>query len=222
MKFQPVLETVFLSLLALPVSFAGARADCPTTLMSCGTPQQYSTPSGSCSGGDGSSASFDAVQGKVSGGCGYTLTYGWGSAQTEDEFQVVGIAPGTPLTLRARLALSGHGCQYASYGHGTAEASLTTPGGMIDQRHLYVSSFGCQGIQDTLLLVIQNNSGDPFRLTYYAAGGGGDYGGGAMDGLLYFEGLPEGASIVSCRGYTQNAPIATQASTWGRLKGLYR
>jgi hypothetical protein len=40
----------------------------------------------------------------------------------------------------------------------------------------------------------------------------------AISGLLGFEGLPPGYTIVSCQGWTEGTPVPARRATWGSLK----
>jgi hypothetical protein len=42
-----------------------------------------------------------------------------------------------------------------------------------------------------------------------------------IEGTFYFDGLPAGASLISCKGFVEEA-VFVRPSTWGYVKALYR
>lgn len=46
--------------------------------------------------------------------------------------------------------------------------------------------------------------------------------GGSAHGRLSFEGLPQGSSITSCKGFRQDQPVPALPLSWGAVKASYR
>jgi len=142
-----------------------------------------------------------------------------------DEFRVVGVSAGTPVALSARLDVEADALDhditpcglrvYAHVRHGTEAASLEVcapPG----SQHLTP--------HESLTLPLLVTAGEPITLEfevqlYVAVGSDGGEGWGS--GRIGFDGLPPGASVVSCNGYDSDTTPASQPS-WGRVKVRYR
>jgi len=200
---------------------------CPTTQLNCGGSIESSAVADSCSYSDcdGSGhASFNAVLGRVAAAAqgGSCSGVGLASVRSEDEFQVGGVAPGTPLTFRAVLTVNEVVCPGTVVGccAGTASAALYGP---VEGDSILVSTHGasCISLPTTVQVSVQANAGDPFRVVAIAQASGNEIASGTIVGTLSFTGLPAGASVTSCRGFSQSA-APTLVATWGKLKSVYR
>lgn len=154
--------------------------------------------------------------------CSLIETHVW----ARDDYDVVGVVPGTPVTFTAELVTDGavftDGCGGSGcsgvYGvtlrHG---ADSTTA---VHAEHLFS---GRAESHDVLPLTISMIAGAPETIEMQLWGRrnpGGNHGEEAH-GVLHFTGLPPGAAVVSCQGYGQGATRA-RGITWGRLKTIYR
>jgi hypothetical protein len=144
---------------------------------------------------------------------------GCSSAMSLDEdFTVNGQPSGTPVDLTAQLVVTrtmqiqgvsnfdltarlSHGSDVASW-HVDTNAALTPP------------------FSTTLSLPLHVVAGTPFRINYFLQSTP-EEAHASLLGSFMFTDLPAGASISSCRGYSQGA-VPTQPSSWGRIKAVYR
>ncbi|HEV8479385.1 MAG TPA: hypothetical protein VGR66_01220 [Candidatus Eisenbacteria bacterium] len=162
--------------------------------------------------------SYDVLSGTLYAELGATFQ-GCSSAMSLDEdFTVNGLPSGTPVDLTAQLvvirtmqvmgissfdftASLGHGADGTSWHVGT-NAALTPP------------------FSTLLTLPLHVLAGTPFRINYFVQSKP-EEAHASLFGNFSFTDLPAGASISSCRGYSQSA-VATQPSSWGRIKATYR
>lgn len=211
------------------VSLAGhaGAATCPATQLNCGGAVESSASADSCAYSDCSgsgSASFNAALGRVAamGHGGSCSGIGQASVRSEDEFQVLGVASGTPLTFSAVLDVSEIVCPGTVVGccAGTASATLYGP---VEADSILVSTHGatCISLPTTVQITIQANAGDSFRVVAFAQASGNEAASGSIAARLRFVGLPPEAAVISCRGFVQD-PLPTLPTTWGRLKSAYR
>jgi len=138
----------------------------------------------------------------------------YGEVTAEDEYTLAGPVSGTPASITARLDVDG-----GSGGHAAAYGYLQE-GTTSNRKDFYVPSgnYLTQSFSITLGVV----SCSPFRLRFYMYAGGGEGGGAYLTGNLHFGNLPGGSSVVSCQGFAQTGPTAVSATTWGRLRNIYR
>lgn len=168
---------------------------------------------------------FDLPAGTIAvkhcGGLGQT----WVKAR--DQFDITGVPSGTNVSVFAELWVDGeiisYGCGSSGcYGH--LRSSLTSGGVASEQtltRHMYAA--GTEPVHGGTVLPLTITAGQPVLLEYALAGyrsAGGNHG-ALGSGQLRFSGLPPGAAIVSCRGFSQ-LPVPALRSSWGRVKTLYR
>ena len=80
---------------------------------------------------------------------------------------------------------------------------------------------GAIAVDTTIAINLQHAPGELFEL-YYSLTCLGNVPDGAVQAtaVLQFSDLPAGAYVTSCQGYDLAVP--TQATTWGRVKSLYR
>jgi len=142
-----------------------------------------------------------------------------------DEFVVQGVPAGTPVTFFAMLYTRPE--IYCALGRGTASASLEAPG---DDPLALSWSYGpetCSPSQPnhwvtTLIVHVVGTAGAPLPIRFTVGGTMGELFTETVEGELHFDGLPHGATIVSCNGFVGQNPVATRATSWGQLKAGYR
>jgi hypothetical protein len=139
-----------------------------------------------------------------------------------DAYDVTGVPAGTPVLLTAQLSVAG---------------SLQTPGGVITcaiqhgvdvQQSLHVVNAyqGWQPFSEFLQLPVTIVAGQPEPIEFVLSGRRTvgsriDASGSQARASIGFTGLPAGATIVSCQGYS-GAPVPARRPSWGRLKTIYR
>jgi len=141
---------------------------------------------------------------------------GAGEVIARDDFRIVGIPAGTPLTFTATLAGSFSGSFQAYFGASLQDESLppASVGGCACGQMFYGESF-------LLSRTLTHPAGEVFRMTYRISASCGSQGGASAGGSLRFVGLPQGARVESCQGYIQDFPVAVESSSWGELKARY-
>ena len=155
---------------------------------------------------------------------GYTYP-GFANLSATDEFVVSGLSG--PSTIKARLTIQGS--LIGAFGDvvSTCHAGLhSTVGPAVgDDRVCY--DYGCPGVDMLLETSLSVYPDIPFALGLELEVQGGCHScfnwGGGGEGLaeLSFAELPPGASIRSCKGFSDTATPTRQA-TWGHVKSLYR
>ena len=171
-----------------------------------------------------------------------TLAGIYSEVQAVDRFQVVGVPPGTPLDLTARLRVrgwigDGNGSDLfgeASVSAALQEGSLTGgwAGPWMYSFRVGKDNHGTFLVDTTLATGIQTTAHDEFQLSYSLLVQQGRHGSSRFrdqpyanspgGGFLSFDGLPAGASIVSCQGFSQGFPVPTLQTSWGGVKARYR
>jgi len=76
-------------------------------------------------------------------------------------------------------------------------------------------------VTQSLVLPVAAVAGTPVRLRFATRAETFD-GRSELEGTFRFAGLPPGAVVTSCRGYSSDAPVAGRGSSWGRIKTLWR
>jgi hypothetical protein len=144
----------------------------------------------------------------------------------QDDYNVAGVAPGTPVTIEAQLAVDGavwtDGCG-GSGCSGVDEAFLIHAADRDTVRHMDHLFSGRSEHHDVLSIPFTIVAGHPERLelVLHAQKAAGGAHGSEASGRLTFHGLPPGMAIVSCQGFAGEA-VPVRAVKWGRLKTLYR
>jgi hypothetical protein len=143
-----------------------------------------------------------------------------GKVEANEDFVVTGIAPGTPLTIHARIRVVANantpggssGANHASgwlekagAGHVEATASAESPGQVVD-------------VDQVLALDFPGLAGETFRLTMGARSDA-RAGTSRVAVTLSFVDLPNGAIVSSCHS---SPPVPATPVSWGRLKSNYR
>lgn len=180
-------------------------------------------------------AVFDTSDFSGSGGwdmpAGYVHMYSTGTlagvvVDMYDDFDVTGVAPGTPVTVQARLSVDGAvwttGCGGSGCGgmyevafwHGTDSLRV------LHSDHLFS---GRTDHHDELVLPVTITAGTPERLRVYAHGQRTPGGAHQSEAHCRLTFVVQDAAIgvVSCKTYSL-APVPTRPTSWGRLKSLYR
>jgi hypothetical protein len=168
----------------------------------------------------GYTAGYSLPQGTLyaSVGGGFDGACGPGVAATDD-FVVGGLPAGTPVTLRAQLALRFQiGCILPGGSHGIARLESGAQSAVLD---IALDDFDRQGPRDSsVVLTLTVTAGTPFRLLASTQVSTGECL-ATMNGTLMFLDLPPVASVTSCNGFSQ-APTPARATTWGAIKAGYR
>jgi hypothetical protein len=145
----------------------------------------------------------------------------------EDDFQLVGLAPGTPASFNAVLHLRGEAHVFSApppIGAGGARLHGLLTEGASNSVSLFRSTTSLERdifVNEPLTLSINAVAGTPVHLRIAVRAEALDAR-GEMEGLLEFTGLAPGVTLTSCRGYVSDAPVAARRSSWGRLKAVYR
>ena len=142
----------------------------------------------------------------------------------EDDFTLIGITPGTPFTLTAMARFTGRVASFGAPGDGNGASiagRLRDALGNEAPTGASVGDTGERTLDHTVTLAVTGAAGTPFRLrvsaeTFTIAGFA------SIQGVLSFVGLPAGASVISCRGYSSAMPVPVRTATWGAIKTLYR
>jgi len=141
---------------------------------------------------------------------------------TEDEYWIVGLPPGTPVDFNAEFTVSGSWNVFPGVPQGefSSEAFVAVPPDT--SRYSIPIPGGCchGGISRSLSLPLHRLGGEHFHLGLHL--GSRNYRGRVDEsGQLQFTGLPPGAAVVSCQGFGGPSTPARHTS-WGRLKTSYR
>ena len=142
----------------------------------------------------------------------------------EDDFTVTGLAPGTPVTIDAVLDLRGLAESFSEPGGGGGGRvrGLIREGAsheVVLERATTPSS--SVNLNESLTLTVNAVAGTPVLLRFAVRAECMD-GRAEMEATFRFAGLPPGAFVQSCRGYTSTAPVPTRTTTWGALKTHHR
>ena len=202
---------------------APVAAECPESCILYADPQCSNAPVryAPSGGGHGSAPGFgryDLTRGTAEAGAYTNQRYqAYAEVQARDDFRVVGIPAGTPLSFFAEWSFHASGSLSGAYG-----AAGIGSGNVASQRHQVGPTgepkFTGEGI---LVEPIVVNAGDEFRLTTMVAASSG-WGGAGAQGSLRFSGLPGGARVESCQGFVQDVPVPVAARSWGSVKAHYR
>jgi len=154
------------------------------------------------------SYSIPAAQLSASSGSSGAMGTG-GSVLVQDDFTLIGPAAGTPATLTVHMAVgrSGYLAAYLRDGLGTETST---------------SGDGTDNSPVDLTLDVAALAGQPFRLQFELVVYNYYVGDGSVFAHFSFTGIPPGAAVVSCNGYASGQVVPARATSWGRLKSLYR
>ena len=148
--------------------------------------------------------------------------------RASDAFDVVGVTPGTPVSLVAEFSVDGAVWTPACGGSGCWGNLFISiaQGGVSATQYAQVNIFTGQPPRPVHLvarLPVELVAGQPVVLDFLIAGSesaGGNHfviGGGAYR----FVEAPPGVVVVSCQGYAAGSTPA-RAASWGRVKATYR
>jgi len=170
--------------------------------------------------------SYDLVSGALHVDKDINSSTGAVAVNARDAYDVAGLPGGTVVPLTAMLDVNGYmespGCGGTGC-YGVCGAAIVQGAAQV-VREVSVGFSGRSDLITTLELPISVTVGTPLVVEfdlYERANAGGDWHGGVADAQIRFTGLPAGASIVSCYGYSGGATPAHSLS-WGRLKTIYR
>ncbi len=197
------------------LSTPAAHSQCPLNygrigvLQNCANPQStapiFSMSGSECINGSGS-LSYDLVAGTIevsSYSYSYDIFETW--LQTQDDFVIEGPSSATPIRVVAILNVTAY----------RSEIQLSS--GIAS-----VSSDDAGPANQTLRLDLDKLPGEHFTLGILVSSHGDpDQGTASGRGTLRFTSLPPGYALTSCQGYAA-LPVATRATSWGRLKQIYR
>ena len=139
-----------------------------------------------------------------------------------DSYDVTGVPPGTPVSCWVEFAVSG----MIQTPGGVIVTTLDAGGTVQQDTHVTNQNLGWYPISDQLQKDLTIVAGSPQRVRFALAGmrtvgSDSNASGSSAHGGFHFGGLPAGVTVVSCQGYPGGI-VPTRASTWGRLKTVYR
>ncbi len=221
--------------LALTAAAAYAQGTCPTSTLDCGDgPIQSTLPQHEIVCGPYASgrASYDLVNGLLTANAAGDDPGGLGRVEAVDEYHVIGVPDGTPLTFQAELLVSGTvtlGCGYSPGGsvgatlrEGASNSASATASAVPEScDELGVCCGGSAALDRTLSVTLATAAGQAFRVTSIL-GATARFGSASVSARLRFAGLPPGAAVVSCQGFRQDFPTPVRPLTWGALRVRYR
>ena len=168
--------------------------------------------------------SYDLPQGKVS-----MSQPGFLSAtfvEAADAYDLVGVAAGTAVNLTAQFMVDGSvstpGC--GGTGCGGYVTIRISHGALFDEMRHSIHLFqGSQSFHDMRSIPVTIVAGAPEVLQFKLEGARTPGGAHASEatGTILFAGLPLGAAVTSCQGYSIRATPVRRAS-WGSIKSIYR
>lgn len=202
--------------LGLALTAPDASGECPLNqgqigvLQNCASPQStaaiFSTSGSNCVNGDGW-VSYDLITGTID-------VTSWSAShegfttwmQASDDFVIEGPPSATPIGIAAICTVELPNVNRAQLQLGSGVASVLT-------------SFAGPTYQ-TLRLDLEKLPGEHFTVSMRATGSA-LLNTVSVRGTLRFTSLPTGYTLTSCQGYAA-LPVATRATSWGRLKQFYR
>ena len=145
-------------------------------------------------------------------------SYGYASSMAlvtmVDDFTVMGLAAGTPVSLVAHLRVDGDGMN-SMLGTASVSGSIQDDAG----HHAQTTGISFHG---TLDLPLNEVAGTPFRLTISGQANCYLNASTSMAGHFSFTGLPSGAGVVSCEGFVSDPSVPAHSTSWGKIKAIYR
>ncbi len=148
--------------------------------------------------------------------------------RARDAFDVVGVAPGTPVSMVAEFSVDGAVWTPACGGSGCwGNLGISIAhGGVSATQNAQINIFTGQPprlVHLVARLPVVLVAGQPEVLEFLIAGsesaGGNHFVIG--DGAYRFLDVPPGVVVVSCQGVAAG-PTPTRATSWGRVKAMYR
>jgi hypothetical protein len=227
---KPLVSAAACSLLTAVSTHALPNPDCPLNSYTCEspgsyTPETFTTESQlfhecrSSSSPLYASMLYDLRNGVLSADCWGGDLGSFGEMRLSDDFTVIGLPHGTPVTLTAKLRVQGQisvaGNISSSLVINNIEADLTA---YTTEQNPYVT------LDSTLQVSVLATTGVPQRISYTLfcyAGREQTLGTCNASASLSFSDLPQGTLVTSCQGYTQDFPIVAKLSTWSWLKARF-
>ncbi len=143
-----------------------------------------------------------------------------GHVKARDVFELYGGSPRESVSFKAILHVSANLSAGQVAGAGVTGALSENSG---DLAEVHLNACCCPPCEQAIVEVpLTQFYREPFVLNYEVRASGIE--GGAAEGTvrLEFVELPEGASVLSCHGFSQGAPVPTEDVSWGRMKELFR
>lgn len=162
------------------------------------------------------SASFDLKAGSVG-----AVASADGSlhvmARGSDDFMVSGLPMGSRINIVVELAASMRAYKSRpGQGNPTAQAILTAQWGQRAERTIQSS------VENAVLSVpLAVIAGAPFNVTAEVRADA-DQGAASAEATYRFVGLPPGAKITSCHGFSGTGAVPSDPVYWGEIKSRYR
>jgi hypothetical protein len=154
---------------------------------------------------------------------------------TYDTFMLSGVSSTTPTAFQAHLTILGtiNTAESQSISRSANITARLTEGSsniiaLFRSVHSMASPPYGALVDSTLTINISAIAGTLINVKVYIrthsthnGSRGADFRTGNYGAQLHFTGLPPGASLVSCQGYTSESPIPVISSTWSSIKSLY-
>ena len=221
----------FVVFLLVSILAGPAFSACPPSDLSFGNPEPFTSTesaldSNVVSGGEVSGrVAYDLLAGTL------TLVHGGGLSETfvvaRDLYDISGVPAGTPVLVTVELAargmVSSPGCGGAGC-HGVLTGAIAAEGERVEQVAIgTVFQPGQVPVEVAPRQVVRLVAGAPTLIAFELRGRRTPGGNHRVEagGTFRFLGLPPGASIVSCQGFT-GSPTPTASASWGRVKASYR
>jgi len=172
------------------------------------------------------SASYDLISGALDASMNTLDAGGYATAYAYDEYLVLGLPSGTPVSLTVELASTGSIVPLLCGANGTLSAGLQV-GAQTRSTHasyacnVTCTCFGTATLDSVLTIAVPATAAVPFIIGYNIAFSG-SFASGDVHARVQFKGLPPGAFIRSCQGYRQDGPVPVERVSWGTLKQHYR
>ena len=143
-----------------------------------------------------------------------------GTVEASEDFFVVGLPPGTPLTIHARAHVVASASWTGYYTPLIRARGWLEEAGAGHVEAVAVASYEepLVSVDEILALDLPNLAGQPFRLSMGVESESRE-GGSMATVTLSFENLPPGAQVYSCH---VGPPVPTRSASWGGLKLRYR
>ena len=127
-----------------------------------------------------------------------------------DDFSATGFPSGSQAFLYLDLDLTAGFSSPNAGGHVTVVTPGSTP-----------LDLGVTAGESHSLAVVGMTAGQPVRITI-SVGVDGQASSASIAGRFSFFDLPPGVVVTSCNGYSSDRAVTNRATSWGRLKTLYR
>ena len=139
-----------------------------------------------------------------------------------DEYVVLGMPSGTPVTIQAEFQLTGYYTNQTACCDGDASGSILEGATNRAASSFSGGAVGENSFDRTLSITVAAVAGASFVLRLEVRAHGTEGANAEITGQLRFSGLPAGTSLTSCQGFRQDGPTPTIPSSWGSLKIRYR